>query len=224
MPIRSRAILAATLAFSFNASAALTNFPLPAGMCPLDEKVPEQALIVDYLRQANAGSNELLASFASCKELEAINQKKAISIRHYGSILRQSAATGLTMERATYTAEMATTYQAAADELAKAALTQARPAISNAAKANDLESPIGTGVKSRGVLFRDPNMVIIGMEQLNSFGSQVQYVASTAAMTLIDGASVSINLYAPLDKDAFAQSTALLKPAVNRLIKENEAK
>ena len=55
---------------------------------------------------------ELVTGFASCDELKAIADKKATSVSHYGSVLKQPVVADLTMDRPTYLATVATTFNA----------------------------------------------------------------------------------------------------------------
>lgn len=195
---------------------------LPEGMCALDARIPEQATILSYLSASAAGGNQLVTSFASCNELEAIAAKKAISISHYGSVLQQAKSDDLTMDRPTYVASVAKSF-GAAEALTKAAMGSVAPAATQGANASGMANPSSIAASSKGVLYNDPRMVIIGMEQTNSFGSQITKVASTAGMTMVGGTPVSVNLYAPLsDKDAFTKSVDALKPFINRMLRENQ--
>lgn len=200
---------------------ALTIPTLPAGMCVLDEKVTEQATVVNYLRNANAGSNEVLATFARCDELAAIAAKKGNSITHYGAVLRQSLGQPLPLERSAYIDAAVAAYRANARALNETALTGAREAVAAGTKGSDITNPKALTADSKGILFKNTDMLILGIKQTNSFGSQANHVASTSAITLIGGDPISVNLYAPNTPDAFAQSSNTLQPFVTQLIAVN---
>lgn len=195
---------------------------LPAGMCALDAKIPAQATILTYLNASNAAGNELVTGFASCDELKAIADKKATSVSHYGSVLKQPVVADLTMDRPTYLATVATTFNAH-PELLQAALGSVGGLAAQGADASGVSAPDKVGATSKGVLYQDPRIVIIGMEQTNSIDGKATKVASTTGMTMVGGAPVSVNLYAPLaDKNAFAAATEALKPTINRMIRDNQ--
>ena len=209
-------MLTPTLANALNVST------LPDGMCALDTKIPEHAVVLTYLNGSRTSGNELVASFASCDELKAIADKKATSISHYGSILKQTPLADITIDRPTYLATIAKTFESTA-ALTQTAIAGATSAAAQGASASGIATPTSIGAVSKGVLYQDPRMVIIGMEQTNQLGTQTTKVASTAAMTMLSGAPISVNLYAPLtDKEAFAKSTERLKPIINRMVRENQ--
>lgn len=215
-------ILSATISPFVANAAPLKISALPEGMCALDSKIPEHATIATYLNGSATGGSELVASFASCDELQAIAQKKATSVTRYGSVLQQPKPSDLTMDRASYLATVAKSFEAAA-AITQAAVAGATAATTQAAGASGVTAPSNINAASKGVLYQDPRMVIIGIEQTNNFGAASTKVASTAGMTMIGGAPISVNLYAPLsDSDAFTKSTEALKPFINRMVRENQ--
>jgi len=201
---------------------ALTMPALPPGMCALDAHVPEQAMVIDYLKNASKGSNELLATFARCDELTAITQKKANAITHFGTVMRQKLDQQIPPDRKAYVTAVAAMLSANGNQLMQTALTGARESAANGTADSGIANPKSIQSSSQGVLFQNDDMVIIGLQQSNNVGGQQVRIASTAAMTLLGGAPVSVNLYAPLgDPNAFQQSTTVLQPFVTQLIAAN---
>jgi hypothetical protein len=210
------ALCVPSLAFAMNVTA------LPTGMCALNKNNPVEAEVINYLKSANAGSNEVLASFASCSELAAITAKKGSAITHYGAILSQTLGQQLPIDRKAYVETAATLYAANGASLTETALTGAREAATTGTQGSDIKNPKSMTADSKGILFKNDDMVIIGIKQTNNFGSESHAVASTAAMTLIGGKPVSVNLYAPAsDAGAFQKSAATLQPFVATLIAAN---
>lgn len=215
-------LMAMVLAVLPSLAQALTVPALPQGMCALDESVPEQAAAITYMRSANAESNQLLASFASCAELAALKEKKANALRHYGAVLQQNVGQDMSMDRKAYVAAAATVYANEGTLLTETALTGVREALEASAKDHDLSSPQAVTAQADGILFRDETMLILGITQKNQFGQKTTEVASAAALTLIGGAPVSVNLYAPAhEKDAVSRAKTTLQPFVTRLIAAN---
>jgi hypothetical protein len=201
---------------------AITIPSLPAGMCALEPKVPEHAVVIDYLTASNKGSNEVLATFARCDELDAIAAKKATGIHHYGVVLKQALGQAIPLERKAYVETAAMVYSATGAALTQTALTGAREAVAVGTKGSGLNNPKAMTADTKGVLFRDDSMLIIGMQQTNGYGGKNVAVASIAAMTIIGGQPVSENLYTPASNaDAFATSAENLKPFVAKLIATN---
>lgn len=220
MKCRYLAALAAVLP---SLAFALTLPALPAGMCKLDASVPEQKLVIDFLTSANAGSNEVLGTFANCDELAAMKTSKGHGITHYGVVLSQKLLDGLPIDRKTYVATASVAIDAKGSALTEAALTGAREAVTNATSGQtDIENPKAVTGDSKGVLFKNDDMVIFGVKQTNNLSGKNVAVASTAAMTLIGGQPVSVNLYAPMSEPkAFVASAETLKPFVSALIAAN---
>jgi hypothetical protein len=220
--MRVRRLLTVMLCLALPGLAQALAIPaLPAGMCALDEKVSEQATVVNYLRAANAGSNDVLATFARCDELAAIAAKKGTSITHYGAILRQSLGEALPLERSAYIETAALAYSANAAALTETALTGAREAVATGTKDSDITNPKAITAANKGVLFKNKDMLILGIRQTNTMGSQTTNVASTTALTLVGGTPISVNLYAPDAPAAFTQSSNTLQPFVTQLIAAN---
>ena len=105
--------------------------------------------------------------------------------------------------------------------LTETALTGAREGVATGTQGSDIKNPKSIVADSNGVLFKNEQMAIIGIKQTNNVGGQSQAVASTAAMTLIGGNPVSVNLYAPAAANAFQKSSATLQPFVAELIAAN---
>jgi hypothetical protein len=196
MTIRSSLIFAACLLLPMLASAA--NVPLPDGMCALDQKVPEEGAVIDYMRTANIGYNQVLAIFAPCDELDQLSKKKINSLTHYGSVLGQELHAEIPMDRATYLASVAHVYQQTGGLLTSAAMDQSSGAIKNGTKEANLQNPQGSTNVSKGIIYQDPRMVMIGMQQTNNYGGAPVKVASVTSMTLIGSSPVSANYSDPL--------------------------
>jgi hypothetical protein len=210
---------------------ALSVPSLPAGMCPLDAKVAEHAVVIDYLTSANQGSNTVVSSFASCDELAAIAEKKGNGIRHYGAILQQAIGAALPYDRKMYVETVASVYGSGAG-LTNAALSGVQAAVGAGATNSGTKKADSVDVNNKGIVFKNDKMVIIALKQTNHFApknlerlpdaNKPVEVASTAAMTLIAKTPISVNLYAPAaDADAFAKSSATLQPYVAALIAAN---
>lgn len=220
--MRVRRLLTVMLCLALPSLAQALSIPaLPVGMCLLDEKVTEQATVVKYLRNANAGSNEVLATFARCDELAAIAAKKGDSITHYGAVLRQSLGEPLPLARSAYVEAAAAAYRANGGAITETALTGAREAVANGTKGSDITNPKAITADSNGVLFKNADMLILGVVQTNSLGNKVSRIASTSALTLVGGSPLSVNLYAPEAPGVFAQSSATLQPFVTQLVAAN---
>lgn len=200
---------------------ALTLPALPQGMCALNEKQAAHAEVINFLRRANEGSNEVVASFADCNELAAIEAGKGKSIAHFGAVLQQSLGANLGLDRATYVQTAATVYASQGNALTNDALTGAREAVAGATKTGDVRNPTAITAQNKGILFQSKDMLIIGLTQNNMLGGKNIQVASTSAITLVRGAPISVNIYAPASADAFTRASASLKPFVGQLISTN---
>lgn len=218
---RSLLFLLTSLIILPSLAQALSLPALPAGMCALNEKQAAHAEVINFLTRANEGSNEVVASFADCNELAAIEAGKGKSIEHFGAVLRQSLGANLGLDRASYVQTAATIYASQGSALTNDALTGAREAVAGATKTGDVRNPTAITAQNKGILFQSKDMLIIGLTQSNMLGGKTMQVASTSAITLAGGAPVSVNLYAPASASAFAQSSAALQPFVTRLIAAN---
>ena len=220
MTIRSPFILA--LCVLLPALASATNVPLPDGMCALDVKVPEEQVIVDYMRNANIGYNQVLAIFAPCDDLDALKAKKTTGLSHYGSVLSQDLHQDIPMDRATYLTAVAAAFQQSGAQLTDAATKQSAAGIQTGTKAAGLENPQNVGPASKGIVYQDPRMVMIGMQQTNNFSSGATKVASLTSMTLVGKSPLSVNYYEPLGEDAdFGKSKEILMRYTNQIIRAN---
>ncbi|MFZ4540190.1 MAG: hypothetical protein ACOYNL_00060 [Rickettsiales bacterium] len=197
---------------------------LPSGMCKLNEKKEAEATIIDYLRSTNGTSNDMVAAFADCDELNAITNRKAESVTRYGAVLAQTLGEKLPLDRKDYVESAARIFKSTGSNLLENALTGAREAAATETQSG-ISDPKAITANSRGVLFQNADMVIIGMKQSNNVGGKTTNVASTAAMTMIGGNPVSVNLYAPstnADANTFSQSVETVKLFTSRLIAANE--
>ena len=204
------------------ALASATTVPLPDGMCALDASKPEQSIVINYMRTANIGFNQVLATFAPCEELDALSKKKINGLTHYGSVLSQDLHSEIPMDRATYLSAVATTYQQSGKILTDAALGQSGGAIASGAAEAGINNPASVSATSKGILYQDPRMVMIGLTQTNAYGGTPVEVASTASITLVGTTSLSVNYYEPLSEDKdFSKSKALLTRYTNQIIRAN---
>lgn len=215
-------VLAVALMVMPAVAGAMNLPPLPAGMCALDEKIPAHAEALSFLRSASAGSNTLVTAFASCDELSAIAAQKGTSITRFGSVMMQTLGQKLPIERKAYTQMAAAMYAKKGQSLTETALTDARAAAAEGTAGGGITEPKAITADAQGVLFKNNDMVIIGMKQNNQVNGKTIAVASTAALTLIGGAPASVNLYAPANAPgSFSQSAATLKPYVTQLVAAN---
>lgn len=220
MTIRSSLIFAACLLLPTLANA--VNVPLADGMCALDAKVPEESVVITYLRSANVGSNQVLAIFAPCDELDALAKKKINGLTRYGSVLNQELSEKIPMDRTTYLGAVASAYQQSVAQLDKAALQESSAAVQRGASASNLAKTPNVNAADKGIIYQDPSMLMIGMEQTNTSSGTPVKVASTTSMTLVGGSPVSVNYYEPLSEDAdFSKSKDVLMRYTNQIIRAN---
>ena len=217
-----RSSLIFTLCLLLPTLASATNVPLPDGMCALDSKVPQEQVIVDYMRSANIGYNQVLAIFAPCDDLDALAKKKITGLTRYGSVLGQELHAEIPMDRATYLAAVTTAFQQSGQQLTNAAMAQSAGAAQSGARAANLPNPQNVGAANKGIIYQDPRMVMIGMEQTNTFTGPPVKVAALTSMTLIGSSPVSANYYEPLSEDAdFSKAKEVLMRYTNQIIRAN---
>jgi hypothetical protein len=203
-------------------ASALTMPALPSGMCALDEKLPPHKIVIDYLTTANGGANQLLATFAACDELAGIKSGKGDAITRYGAVMQQTLGEKLPMDRETYVRTVATTYQSKGALLTEAAQSMTPDAIASGSSATGIVNPARVTVSPSQSVHVSNVAAIIGLEQVNTIGGKETKVASSAAMTLIAGQPISVNLYAPLKGgQTFAESTEILETYVKTMIAAN---
>jgi hypothetical protein len=59
------------------------TLPAPSGQCELDEGKPDEGRLIKGMQDLNAGRNQILASFADCKELANFRSGKETSLNSY---------------------------------------------------------------------------------------------------------------------------------------------
>lgn len=189
----------------------------PDGYCVLNGRQPNEAIVIERLRKANAGRNELLLAYADCGEIDHLRAGMIGQLSRHGHILAGMADGKVRPLPSPDRGRLL-------DEVARQVPAFDRKGLSDAV--NKALARAGMGRLSelrQGVAARDDTALYLANVGVMTVDGKRQTVAGVTAITVIDGLLVSTNLYRPFENNRTIDAlVADQKAATAALLAANE--
>lgn len=200
-----------------NVAASAPVFTLPdppSGMCPLDPNQDADRAAISDMHIAAQGSYKLLALSAECQQLKALRagSTKVRFLSQYATLMAQQNAPVKLNRRATV---LALSYAVG--------LTSAFSSVATEAAQADVPDETRKYRSSyHGIVKQTEDYLIVGSEQRHVARKTDYAVAVVSLITVVDGAIVTANFFAPANDDSSFTTLALQAEAYGKqLIAKN---
>jgi hypothetical protein len=204
------------------------SFAPGSAYCALDGQQYEyDRLMLDWQRQAQAGSNQLVQIFQNCTSLEGLRQgQQHGKFGRYGIVLmpltngQPTQVPGMTREA--LLAELTKVFSKGIELDTKSVEQRLNESLDSVA-GQDVGQIGINGVKQLGMLDQDSNAIYQGMILTASANNETTVTAGIVAMSMVKGYIVSYNLYDDyVDESTFTSLLGETKDAMRSLVETNE--
>ena len=169
------------------------TFTPPRGMCALNPEHAADKQRLDVVRELNKPTNQLIAMFAECSELDRFREQPALGLDNFEIILIPSSLIGKDniFEREAFLREMKGQFETRETFVSDDIVEQIRERISEIGS----EVKLGQAI-NYGLLASSAESLIIGIVMVVETADEgpVQ-IAGAVAFTTLNGVPVSMNLY-----------------------------
>lgn len=215
--------IAPAQAVDFNYSGATVHFPEIPGYCVLNESLEIDAALIKFLRDLQKPRNTLVTAFVDCEQLRAYKTGAAPSFSRHGNFLIQNdPKTGKPADMSRV--KVKEYYASAARASTGAAF---KDAISNEfsskieKSASEMGMELKLGKTNVAVLRLNEDALYMAMaENLKTTDNAIP-VAGVFALQLVNGLSVSTNLYDRYEND---QTYVVIDKQVQKIVAEINVK
>jgi hypothetical protein len=203
------------------------SFAPGAGYCALDAQQYEyDRLMLDWQRQVQAGSNELVQIFQNCTGLEGFRQgRQAATFGRYSIVLmpltngQPTRVPGMTREG--LLAELVKVFNKGIELDTKSVEQRLNESLDAVIGSDQVNIGID-GVQQLGLLGQDSNALYQGMILTATANGEKTVTAGIVAMTMVKGYIVSYNVYDDyVDEATFTSLLADAKEAMRYLVENN---
>jgi hypothetical protein len=203
------------------------SFAPGSAYCALDGQQYEyDRLMLDWQRQAQAGSNQLVQIFQNCTALEGLRQGQQNGKFGRYSIVLMPLTNGQPTQVPGMTREMLlaelTKVFSKGIELDTKSVEQRLNESLDSVTGQDVGEIGISGVKQLGMLDQDSNALYQGLVLTASANNQTTVTAGIVAMSMVKGYVVSYNVYDDyVDESTFTSLLAEAKDAMRYLVENN---
>jgi hypothetical protein len=165
----------------------IVNAAIPTGFCEVGNH-PADAEMVGRTREVIGNSNQILALFADCKELDDLRKGKRLMLDNYGQILAQTPKGQLRAIKGVSRSEYIQKISAKSGNMPDA-LKQAENRVKQYV-------PKYQSHESLGLLGTDTNGLYVGLlMSMTDDTGRARSILGVVGMTLVKEFSITINLY-----------------------------